>query len=64
MPDNIDIYRSAKVLIDKYGPAAESYAEELFEKHHANDDEKAAEVWLAIIKAIEVLLDSKGQVLH
>ena len=64
MPNNLDIYRAAKVLIDKYGPSAESYAEELFEKHHENNDTKAADVWLEITKAIEVLLDSKGQVLH
>ena len=64
MPDNLDIYRSAKILIDRYGPAAEYYAEELFEKHHENADMEAADVWLEIIKAIEVLLDSEGQVLH
>jgi hypothetical protein len=55
MPDNIDIYRSAKSLINHHGEGAEEYAIERLNALLEKNDAKGAGVWLGILKAIEDL---------
>ena len=59
MPDEIDIYRSANLLIDQLGEGALFYAAQQVDAcwERGNLDGKA--VWMGVIRAIKELLDQK-----
>ncbi len=59
MPDEIDIYRSANLLIDQHGEDAPIFAAMQADKclEAGNLDGKA--VWMRVIGAIEELLDQQ-----
>jgi len=59
MPEEIDIYRSAKLLIDQLGEAALIFASQQADAcwERGNLDGKA--VWMGVIRAIKELLDQK-----
>ncbi len=59
MPDEIDIYRSAKLLIDQHGDDAPVFAAMQADKclEAGNLDGKA--VWMRVIRAIKELLDQQ-----
>ncbi len=61
MVKRIDIYRSANILIKKYGDDAEDYAVEKMEKFLAADDVKASGFWLDVAHAIRDLERSKDK---
>jgi hypothetical protein len=51
----IDIYRSAKILIDQFGQEAEEFASKRMADLMARDDAKGASIWLGIVSAIHDL---------
>ncbi len=57
MPDEIDIYRSANLLIDQLGESALIFAAQQADAcwERGNLDGKA--VWIGVIRAIKELLD-------
>ncbi len=59
MPSEIDIYRSAKLLIDQHGEDAPIYAAMQADKclEAGNLDGKA--VWMGVIRAIKELLNQQ-----
>ncbi len=59
MPDEIDIYRSANLLIDQLGEGALIFAAQQADAcwERGNLDGKA--VWIGVIRAIKELLDQK-----
>ncbi len=59
MPDEIDIYRSARLLIDQHGEDAPIFAAMQADKclEGGNLDGKA--VWMGVIRAIKELLDQQ-----
>ncbi len=59
MPDEIDIYRCAKLLIDQLGEGALTFAAQQADAcwERGNLDGKA--VWMGVIRAIRELLDQK-----
>ena len=58
MPDEIDIYRSAKLLIDQHGEDAPIFAAQQADRclEAGNLDGKA--VWMGVIAAIEELTNT------
>lgn len=58
--DPKDHYRSAKLLIEQYGTAAEQNAEKRMLALMDADDVKGAAAWLGIIQAIKDLNASTG----
>ena len=58
MPDEIDIYRSAKLLIDQLGEAALIFASQQADAcwERGNLDGKA--VWIRVIRAIKELTNT------
>ncbi len=68
MPSEIDIYRSAKVLVDKHGEDAPIFAAQQADRclEAANLDGKA--VWMRVIRVIEELTNTDapggGQSVH
>lgn len=58
--DMKDHYRSAKLLIDEFGTAAEQKAEERMLALMDADDAKGAATWMGIIQAIKDLNATKG----
>ncbi len=52
MPSSLDLYRSAKLLIDRYGDSAASYAETRADQHLEKREMEARFVWLGILEAI------------
>ncbi len=68
MPDEIDIYRSAKLLVDQHGEDAPIFAAQQADAclEAGNLDGKAT--WMRVIGAIKELLDRRsprnGQPLH
>lgn len=62
--EEIDIYRSAQVLIDQYGDQAILEAMKRLERYHSIKNEKGASIWSRIANAIEDLempTDLKGE---
>ena len=55
MTSNLDIYRSAKLLIDQHGEDAAIHAAMQADKLAEADDRKGRRVWLRVIKAVEEL---------
>jgi hypothetical protein len=60
MPSQIDIFRSANILLKQHGSAAENHAQQEMEKRMVANDAKGAAVWLAIMSAINDLTLQKG----
>ena len=59
MPEEIDIYRSAKLLINQHGEDAPIFAAQQADAclERGNLDGKA--VWMGVIRAIKELLDQQ-----
>ena len=55
MPDEIDIYRSAKLLIDQHGEDAPMFAAMQAGKRAEAGNREGRRVWLTVLKAVEVL---------
>lgn len=65
MVSEIDIYRTAKVLIDKYGVDAEIFARVRADELLIEGDLDGQRVWMRIIEAVEELQTSPpGKVIH
>ena len=68
MPDEIDIYRSAKLLVDRHGEDAPIFAAMQTDKCLEAGDLDGKAVWMGVIRAIKELLDqqppSDNQVVH
>ena len=58
MPDEIDIYRSAKLLIKQHGDDATIFAAMQADECLTKGDLDGKVVWLAVIRAIEELKDT------
>ncbi len=59
MPDEIDIYRSAKLLIDQHGEDAPIFAAMQADKCLEGGDLDGKAVWMRVIGAIKELLDQQ-----
>ncbi len=55
MPSNLDIYRSAKLLIDQHGEYARLEADMRADAMLKKGDMKGATTWRRIVKAVEEL---------
>ncbi len=55
MPSDLDIYRSAKLLIDQHGEDAPIFAAMQADKLAEAGDREGRRVWLSIREAIEEL---------
>ncbi len=55
MPSEIDIYRSANVLIDQHGEDAPIFAAMQADKRAEAGDREGRRVWLRVLSAIEEL---------
>ncbi len=68
MPDDIDIYRSAKLLIDQHGEDAQIFAAMQADRCLEGGDLDGKAVWMRVIGAIKELLNqqppSSGTPLH
>ncbi len=68
MPDEIDIYRSAKLLVDQLGEGALFFAAQQADTCWERGDLDGKAVWMGVIRAIKELLDqqppSSGTPLH
>ncbi len=67
MTSDIDIYRSAHLLIERYGDAADIEAAMKADERLAAGDMDGEAVWLRIVKAIEELLSEErpeGEKVH
>ncbi len=59
MPDEIDIYRSAKLLIDQHGEDAPIFAAQQADRCLEAGDLDGKATWMRAIGAIKELLDQK-----
>ena len=59
MPDEIDIYRSAKLLVDQHGTDAPIFAAMQADKCLGAGDLDGKAVWMRVIRAINELLDQQ-----
>ena len=59
MPDEIDIYRSAKLLIDQHGEDAPVFAAMQADKCLEAGDLDGKAVWMGVIRAIKELLNQQ-----
>ena len=59
MPDEIDIYRSANLLIDQLGEGALSFAAQQVDACWKRGDLDGKAVWMSVIRAIKELLSQK-----
>ena len=65
MPYEIDIYRSAKLLIDQHGEDAPIFAAMRVDKLFAAGDLDGSRVWRRVLRAIKVLTeDQTKEMLH
>ncbi len=55
MASDLDIYRSAKLLIDQHGEDAPIYAAMQADKRAEAGDLEGRRVWLRVLKAVEEL---------
>ncbi len=60
MPDEIDIYRSANLLIQQHGEDAPIFADQQADRCLEAGDLDGKAVWMRVIAAIEELLDRQG----
>ncbi len=59
MPDDLDIYRSAKLLIDQHGEDAPIFAAMHADKCLEGGDLDGKAVWMGVIRAIKELLNQQ-----
>ncbi len=59
MPSEIDIYRSAKLLIDQLGEGALIFAAQQVDACWERGDLDGKAVWIQVIRAIKELLDQQ-----
>ncbi len=59
MPSEIDIYRSAKLLIDQHGEDAAIFAAQQADKCLESGDLDGKAVWMGVIRAIKELLNQQ-----
>ncbi len=59
MPSEIDIYRSAKLLIDQLGEGALIFAAQQVDACWERGDLDGKAMWMGVIRAIKELLDQK-----
>ena len=59
MPSEIDIYRSARLLIDQHGEDAAIFAAQKADKCLEAGDLDGKAVWMRVIQAIKELLDQQ-----
>ncbi len=59
MPDEIDIYRSAKLLIDQHGEDAPIFAAMQADRCLEGGDLDGKAVWMRVIGAIKELLNQQ-----
>ncbi len=59
MPSEIDIYRSAKLLIDQHGEDAPIFAAQQADKCLEGGDLDGKAVWMEVIRAIKELLNQQ-----
>jgi hypothetical protein len=65
MTSRADLYRVASDIIERYGPDAGEYAEDMLRRRLEDDDIRQAGVWLAIGNAIEDLSRlAAGETVH
>ncbi len=67
MVDDVDIYRSAKLLVDQHGDEAPIHAAMRADELLGTGDVDGRAVWLRILKAVEELLADKpadGESVH
>ena len=68
MPDDLDIYRSAKLLVDQHGEDAPIFAAMQADKCLEAGDLDGKAVWIRVIRAIEELTNTDtpegGQSVH
>ena len=58
MPDDLDIYRSAKLLIDQHGEDAPIFAAMQADKCLEGGDLDGKAVWMGVIRAIKELTNT------
>ena len=58
MPDEIDIYRSANLLIDQLGEGALSFAAQQVDACWKRGDLDGKAVWMSVIRAIKELTNT------
>ena len=59
MPSELDIYRSANLLIDQLGKSALTFAVQQADACWERGNLDAKAVWMGVIRAIQELLDHK-----
>ncbi len=59
MPDEIDIYRAANLLIDQLGEGALTFAAQQVDACWERGDLDGKAVWMGVIRAIKELLDQQ-----
>ena len=59
MPEEIDIYRSAHLLIEQHGDDASIHAAQHADKCLEAGDLDGKAVWMGVIRAIKELLDQQ-----
>ncbi len=62
--DDIDIYRSAKILIDEYGADASTHAAERRDAMKERGDLPGMQIWIRVIRVIEKLQSTEGGPVH
>ena len=60
MPDEIDIYRSANLLIDQLGEGALIFAAQQVDACWERGDLGGKATWMGVIRAIKELLDQNS----
>ncbi len=60
MTTDLDIYRTAKLLVDQHGAEAPIHAAMQADAMLEHGDMDGRAVWLRIIKAVEELLDTRS----
>ncbi len=60
IPD-LDVYRTAKLLVDQHGDMAPIHAAMNADAMLAKGDMDGRAVWLRIVRAVEELLDKKSR---
>ena len=59
MPDDLDIYRSAKLLIDKHGDDAPIFSAQQADACLEKGDLDGKAVWMGVIRALKELLNQQ-----
>ncbi len=59
MTSDLDVYRTAKLLVDKHGHEAPIHAAMNADAMLERDDMDGRAVWLRVVRAAEELLDTK-----